>query len=507
MSKLNPPILEGIIPSFFQVEVENEPIVTTPITIPFIMNRSVSLEDVEGIMVKFKTIGGVDLGIYEVKDGVNNDVITEDEIRIYNIPVPISSLFNIGQYYKIQLAYVQNETHDIGYYSSVGVAKYTAQPLVGVTEPEDGSMIYGGLYEVNPLDKTEKWYSYQFDLVEYEDGSLIGTVIDTTGLQLHTNIEKDYELYEILKQLDETKSYKIVFTATSVNKHVFRVETDVEFTALPDFPESCTIVVSSDYDNGYFDISVDTESTSTNNFILWRYSTKDDWCKLQQEFKLTDTYRDFTIEHGVQYTYALQGEEQDILVPNSKKLLSSPHTAKFEDMFLGDKNRQLKIKFNPKINGYKQVLLESKTDTIGGKYPVFTRNASVGYKEVDFGGLISYLTDEQDLFHVFNHEVDGYRSSTNASGNTTGINSTALTDENINKERIFREVVYEWLVNGEPKYLRSSTEGNHIVRLMNPSLSPNDTVGRMLYTFSTSSFEIGDNTRPNLIKYNIVEEV
>ena len=32
---------------------------------------------------------------------------------------------------------------------------------------------------------------------------------------------------------------------------------------------------------------------------------------------------------------------------------------------------------------------------------------------------------------------------------------------------LFREAVLAWLTNGEPKYFRSPTEGNHIIRIMN----------------------------------------
>jgi hypothetical protein len=71
-------------------------------------------------------------------------------------------------------------------------------------------------------------------------------------------------------------------------------------------------------------------------------------------------------------------------------------------------------------------------------------------------------------------------------------NTTNLTGENIASERQFKMKVLEWLTNGEPKVFRSPTEGNYIVRLMNSSLSPNDTVGRMLHTFTSTSYEIAD---------------
>jgi hypothetical protein len=63
-----------------------------------------------------------------------------------------------------------------------------------------------------------------------------------------------------------------------------------------------------------------------------------------------------------------------------------------------------------------------------------------------------------------------------------------------------------WLTNGEPKYFRSITEGNYIIKLLNPSFTPNDTTGRMIYSFTTTSYEMDKDTRENLIKYNLVEE-
>ena len=80
---------------------------------------------------------------------------------------------------------------------------------------------------------------------------------------------------------------------------------------------------------------------------------------------------------------------------------------------------------------------------------------------------------------------------------------TSLSDENRYKERQFREAVIAWLTNGEPKYFRSPTEGNHIIRLMNVSLTPNDTVGRLIYSFSATGYEIDDDTYSNLAKYRL----
>jgi hypothetical protein len=72
--------------------------------------------------------------------------------------------------------------------------------------------------------------------------------------------------------------------------------------------------------------------------------------------------------------------------------------ADFEDMFLWDGYRQLKICFNPKVSSFKTTIQESKTDTIGSKYPFFFKNGVVGYKEFPISGLLSYLIDKNKTF-------------------------------------------------------------------------------------------------------------
>jgi hypothetical protein len=62
-------------------------------------------------------------------------------------------------------------------------------------------------------------------------------------------------------------------------------------------------------------------------------------------------------------------------------------------------------------------------------------------------------------------------------------------------------MVLDWLNNGEPKLFKSATEGNFIVRLINTSLSPEETLGRMLHTFKSTAIEVADCTLANLKKY------
>jgi hypothetical protein len=84
----------------------------------------------------------------------------------------------------------------------------------------------------------------------------------------------------------------------------------------------------------------------------------------------------------------------------SDPLISNEIKADFEDMFLFDGERQLKIRFNGKMNTFKTSLLEQKVNTIGNKYPFIFRNGNVAYKEFPLNGLISCLSDEENLFMI-----------------------------------------------------------------------------------------------------------
>ena len=59
-------------------------------------------------------------------------------------------------------------------------------------------------------------------------------------------------------------------------------------------------------------------------------------------------------------------------------------------------------------------------------------------------------------------------------------------------EREFREEAMKWLNDGEPKLYRSMTEGNMAVMLTDISLTPNATLGRRLWTFTATVYEIAD---------------
>lgn len=83
--------------------------------------------------------------------------------------------------------------------------------------------------------------------------------------------------------------------------------------------------------------------------------------------------------------------------------------------------------------------------------------------------------------------------------------STDLTDDNVFIERAFREKVEEFLNDFNYKLFKSPTEGNIVIGLLNISLTPNNTVGRMLYSFFATAYEVLENTIENLNEVNIID--
>lgn len=83
--------------------------------------------------------------------------------------------------------------------------------------------------------------------------------------------------------------------------------------------------------------------------------------------------------------------------------------------------------------------------------------------------------------------------------------NSQLTADNFTKERNYKLDILDWLSNGKPKIMRSAPEGNYIVRLMNVSLSPIDTLGRMIHSFNATAYEYDTFTHDNLIKYNLIK--
>lgn len=411
----------------------------------------------------------------------------------------------VGQFYKFQIAYI-GQDDKVGYFSTVGVGKYTSKPDIHINQLTDGiinthQFHYIGFYSQENGDKTEQEYSYRFDIYDENDD-----IIATSGDQLHnssndTEVYESYDEFTYSKELPMNKAYRIKYSVTTINNLEIsspRYRIMQKISIDPDLKAS--LAATANFDDGYITINLIGEKDSeglevpaSGAFLLTRSCEDDnyiDWDEIAR-FKLAgqkpsrQLWKDFTVEQGKSYKYSIQQYNDNGLYSN--RIYSNIVYSDFEDAFLFDGERQLKIKYNPKVSSFKTDLQETKIETIGSKHPFILRNGNVSYKEFPISGLISYLMDEGKYF------IDG-----------TNERSTQLTGENIAQERDFKLKVYDWLTNGKAKLFRSPGEGNYIVRLMNVSLTPNDTLGRMLHTFSATAYEVADFEYSNLNSFGFI---
>ena len=249
-----------------------------------------------------------------------------------------------------------------------------------------------------------------------------------------------------------------------------------------------------------------------HNFTNWQVVTKFNLSSGVYNFSI---FKDYSVESGEEYLYGIE-QINDFGVVSDIFKAYEPIKADFEDMFLIDEKAKIKIKFNPKISSFKTTKQEQKQETLGSKYPFILRNQNLSYKEIPISGLISFNMDDSEIEKFISLTQDDLELINNREAQRTLTwsnfeqkvplklqqqilyTSTDLTIDNFTRERQFKLALLNWLNNNSYKLLKTPAEGNYIVQLINVSLSPNETVGRMLHTFSATAIEVADLTFENL---------
>lgn len=538
-TKLNPPQIEASLPPIvITKETDDDKVVDCEFTIPLYSNPAVSLGDITGLRLLIKSMSN------------DNVILTPQRPKepswqfgqkiTFHITHEFSQKLVIGQYYKIQMAYLYGDDNTdnenektkylVGYYSSVGISKCTALPEIKITGLNNSSTdtlnningittSFEGSY-TNTLDPTEKVYSYCFTLSKEGSDKILetsGTLLHDTSKDISSTSSKDVWEPRIAL-LRESQWYIITYEITTINGLRASIDYNIQSKEIT---LDTTKTLSHSNENGYVNIGLSGTTTPagqdikipTGQYIIIRTSNKDNgkWMKIKNFTLDTEKdnvdYRDYFVEQGVTYEYKIyyqlndQNKTQGIIL--GPPLTSIP-PMDFEDMFLSDGERLLCIRFNPKVSSFKSTILESKMDTLGGKYPFIFRNGNVNYKEFPISGLISMTMDPDSQFIQLSDTTRSHTAGNLADGTDS---LTNLTGNNFYKERIFKTEVLNWLINGKPKVFRSPAEGNFIVRLMNVSLTPNDTLGRMLHTFNCTAYEVAEYNSENVEKYNLMPSI
>ncbi len=284
-----------------------------------------------------------------------------------------------------------------------------------------------------------------------------------------------------------------------------------------------SIYVPNDLPMGYLYVK---RASSLDNFKNWELIS----CT-KNSGQLNKSFSDYSVGSMVKYRYACQYKiKRNKMWTQTKYSQDTDGNAlyiypDFYDMILTRKNKQLALRYNVQVSSYSSVINRQVINTLGNKYPKFAENAKTNYKKLTISGLLTAeadfnrkFLDDKDYFKQmedYNKYMDGkyeVRNDTLADNTLTYENyplsylETINATKNLTKntlhdlypkdnwwwERLFREEVISWLNDGEPKLLRSMTEGNLIVMLTDISLTPNPQVGRRIYNISMTAYEVGD---------------
>lgn len=356
-------------------------------------------------------------------------------------------------------------------------------------------------YPENGEFETETLKYYNVTLYNTETGEKVYSSED-----IYTNTYNPNEINYTLKvHLKNNTSYQLIFEYTTFNEYKNSVKYDFSISQSLIPALSATIKSTLDTENGRVKININGSWPSAGDLIIRRASSEDNYLIWEDVHQISlgsipsldYTWYDYTIESGVFYEYGAQ--KRDSQGKRGELIITEPIMINLDDMFLTRANMQFRIKFDPSISNFKYTYSETKIDTLGSQYPYFYRNGNIKYKQFSISGLITSLCDDEGIFlnktNIYKWSKDKYDSYNK--------------EENISEyrdyiyERKFREKILDFLYADDVKLFRSPTEGNILVRLMDISLTPNQTLGRMLYSFTANAYEIDKCSLENYQKYGI----
>lgn len=471
---------------------------------------------------------------------------TRDVDKYYIDIATTDGNFDIDKFYKVQIRFTLDDEHvtpvsldtpqaidawlseNLDYFSEwsrVTLIKWIAQNDISIngTTIDDSTTISLSISDETLLGKltfneTSKEYlnSYRLKLFDDEDNLLVDSGLIYTDKNSNDINEFWYQLKYGLTIGD---SYTLEINYQTNSLYSKTVSCTIAATGSSGTDQGFVLSANENDEDGGILIRVSRapQSAFTGKVTIKRACDKDAFTiwedmhtiNINAETSSMYDWYDQTVESGVLYKYALletytsSGTEVSYLNVYNKVLMIV-----LNDMYLNIANQQLKIEFNPQVNSFKRVINEGKIETIGSPYPYIRRNAAINYAQFPISGLISCQMDENEKF-VTKENLYGGKDNLRKYEhfNSMEVNKPFMTtiDNDFVYEKKFRDAVMAFLMDGQVKLFRSATEGNYLVRLTDVSFTPNQQLGRMIWTFSATANEIADNTIDNYYKYNILK--
>lgn len=378
-------------------------------------------------------------------------------------------------------------------------------------------------------DPSEVLYKYSLKIFDANDN-----LLEDSG-ELYSNyFQNNNEFNYLIKyEFQDNHEYKLVFNYVTNNEYNFTLINRINISLIQTTKINCKILsCENDEDNIMTEYTsfqeeeeegrvclklyADNENLYNGNICIRRSSSKTNFTEwndikifnvAQQTINSLPCIYDYTIESGVFYRYGVQSID-DMGNRGTLVKIDNLIMRNFEYSYLlGENNQQLKLMFNNTMPNYKIQLMESKVETIGGQYPIITRNSALKYRILPINGLISFWMDENKIFtdklKIYGSDVAPLY--TEIWELKRGERFEVQRQYDYTYERDFRQVVLNFLHNGKPKLFKSPTEGNIIVRLTEINCVPNQSTDRMIYEFTSTGNELAEATYDNYLKYKFLE--
>lgn len=372
-------------------------------------------------------------------------------------------------------------------------------------------------------DKTDRLNIDNYTLADsgWTSSSANNYTLDSKSLVLTCSLP--YELKTTDLNNDSSNIYYLLYEIKTRNDYQGRDLEKFTFSAQSLDSLSGTLKLYTNEEEGYIKVSFESSGEDyIGNLVLRRSDEKSKFLKWQDvKFfenygeEISFTYYDFTIQSGIFYRYLIQkvdarGRRGTPLYDNAAQNENAT-LVEFEHPYLlqitGNGNvlkaKQLKLKYDFEISSYQTNISENLTNTIGSKYPFIRRNGNMYYRSFPCSGTITECMDQSSLFATEDTLLNGYTSLYDKYKKDSPYEISKQYDYTY--ERRFREEVEKFLYNSKPKLYRSLQEGNIFIKLMQVSLSPKNELGRLVYTFSGTAYEIDAPTLTTYNNYGLID--
>lgn len=292
------------------------------------------------------------------------------------------------------------------------------------------------VYNHDASDQSERLYSFRVRIYEGGDSGEFVPILEDSGI-LYTNQYVNQNEFKYLAKIEaeQDKTYTIVIDFVTNNEYTLSTKIVTTISHFVDTDFDCVVNylysdINNNKDNGKIEAMFDGISTLDEeeeegriclkitanenssvpcygNFYIRRASSKDGFVAWEDIYLITlkgepidglDPIYDYSIESGVFYMYGIQPVDslgfRSVLCKNEKPTMRNFNFS----YLLGQNNQQLKLMFDNTMNSYKIQVSETKSETIGHRFPKVVRNNAVYYKIFPINGLISYLMDINNLF-------------------------------------------------------------------------------------------------------------